>query len=479
MTLLDTIVLSSTSLIVLPLSRASLDDGVESWRLAQEEFFKDDDDSKPARSSKRDKLLHTSSSDLDEKACDTMKGQRSSEDAASKVNESHTQSCEGTQIESGSASDRLCKRTYSLIEKERRAREHGSVQGLSKAQPGLVLSLDTSAEGTHSTDPKFEALLEDRGLRVNPVCPPPAKAPKAKIGYLDLPGEIRNKIIDFALVPGHIYFFTKSQPISYKNAPVFLPGCQLLATCKQAYNEGYVSFYNRNVFHFAPGPILASMEYFWSLKRKHLKLIEKISIEMSVTDLTPSVLETIETAFYQNQRQSIAHADNFLVVRYVMDALRDLWTEKNAMARDAKQFNTIALWGMFLIQARQNSQMGSYQAPFKGVMLEGNGINKLLSFVNPNKDCRKWGEDLGQWGYDEYYKGWDDRLTLLFRRTVSFIKSTILEKLDAKLDANVDANQDANCAWEQLKEWLSNLEMTTRIPNFVTSNKPTWYDKIE
>ena len=460
---------------MIPFSRASPENEIGSWRPAQPEFSKDGDCSRSAGSSKRDELLHTSYGDLDEKACDTMNGPQSGEDAASNVNESHTQSCEGTQTESDSASDRLCQRIYSLIEKESCAREHGSVQGLSKDQPGLALSLDTSAEETHSTDPKFEAWLEDRRLRVNPVCPPPAKAPKARIGYLDLPGKIRNKIIDFALVPGHIYFSTKSQPISYKNSAVFLPGCQLLATCRQVYNEGYISFYNRNVFHLAPGPILASMEYFWSLRRKHLNLIENISIETSFIDLTPSVLETIETAFYQNRRQSIAHADNALVVCYVLNALRDLWTEKIAIARDAKQFNAITLWGMFLIQPREDQQMGSYQAPFKGIILEGAGMNRLLSSVNPNKDCRKWGEDLNQWGHDEYYKGWDNRLNLLFRRTLWFVRPTIMKILDA----NLDASPGGHCGWEQLKEWLSNLEMTTRIPDFVTFNKPTWCGKIE
>lgn len=427
-----------------------------------------------------------SSGNIDENACDMTQDQRSSEDAADNDSESPAQSCDETQIKSGGASDISYERIDSIDSlinalaspciddidmKESRAREDDSVQELDKAQSGLTLSHDTSAKGTHTANPGFETLLKRCGLPVSSVCPPPAKAPKAKIAYLDLPGEIRNKIMDFALVPGHIYFSIKSQPINYKNSPVFLPGCQLLATCRQAYNEGYVSFYNRNVFHLAPGPFLASMEYFWRLRRKHQSLIEKISIEMSVIDLTPSVLETIETAFYQNRRQSIAHADNALVVCYVMNALRDLWTEKIAAARDVKKFNAITLWGMFLIQPRQPHKMGSYQAPFRGIILEGNGIKKLLSSVNPNKDCRKWGEDLSQWGYDEYYKGWDDKLNLFFRRTVWFVMTMIIE--------NLDANLRSHCGWEQFKEWLRNLDMTTRIPPFLASNERAWCDKIE
>ncbi|KAG7002439.1 hypothetical protein G7Y79_00027g061310 [Physcia stellaris] len=258
--------------------------------------------------------------------------------------------------------------------RESRASEDDSVQGLDMAQSGLTLSRDTSAKGTHAADARFETLLKSCGSRVSSVCPPPAKAPKAKIAYMDLPGEIRNRIMDFALVPGHIYFSTKSQPIDCKNSPIFVPACQLLATCRQAYNEGYVSFYNRNVFHLAPGPFLASAEYFLRLRWKHQHLIGKISIEMSVIDLTPSVLKTIEIAFYQNQRQSIARADNALVVCYIMNALRDLWTEKIANTRDVKRFNAITLWGMFLVQPGNPHNLGFYQAPFGGITLERNGI---------------------------------------------------------------------------------------------------------
>ena len=134
------------------------------------------------------------------------------------------------------------------------------------------------------------------------------RKPKPKVGFLSLPGEIRNKIMDYALVPGEIYLSTKCQPIdihSKTKTRLFVPGCQLLATCKQAYLEGHESFYGLNNFHLAHGPLFVSMNYFASLNARHQDLIKHVTIDLSVVDLTWPVLERIEAAFRENERKPI------------------------------------------------------------------------------------------------------------------------------------------------------------------------------
>ena len=54
-----------------------------------------------------------------------------------------------------------------------------------------------------------------------------------------------------------IHFSKKTQPVDYDGVPLFVPGCQLLATCKTAYLEGHEMFFTRNTFHLARGPISA------------------------------------------------------------------------------------------------------------------------------------------------------------------------------------------------------------------------------
>jgi len=62
-----------------------------------------------------------------------------------------------------------------------------------------------------------------------------------QIDYSSFPPEIRNKIIDFALRPGHIH------------PPYTRSGVQILATNRQHYKIGHVTYYSDNIFHMPHG----------------------------------------------------------------------------------------------------------------------------------------------------------------------------------------------------------------------------------
>ena len=94
-------------------------------------------------------------------------------------------------------------------------------------------------------------------------------------------------IAQYALVPGCIYPSVKSQLVNYREEKLFAHGCQLLATCRQVYLEGFRIFYGRNTFHLAPGPLSASTQYFAKLNPVHGNLIERVSIDFSINNLTP------------------------------------------------------------------------------------------------------------------------------------------------------------------------------------------------
>ena len=83
--------------------------------------------------------------------------------------------------------------------------------------------------------------------------------PKPKTSYFSLPAEIRNEITSLALTGDHVYLEAKPQARKLRsddrkplNGPS-APGVGLLATCRQAYEEGHVMFYTQNVFHLPVG----------------------------------------------------------------------------------------------------------------------------------------------------------------------------------------------------------------------------------
>lgn len=165
-------------------------------------------------------------------------------------------------------------------------------------------------------------------------------------GYHSLPGELRSLIYKQVLVPGHVWirppplskkatlhtsdkiclwlaflldvFATYlyrlirkisasklfagwlephvsigTQPLSY---PVKKKPCtayQLLATCKQARDEGSAMFYSQNRFHLPPGPVEISHTWLESLRTKDQALLNLIVLDLSFLDLEPHIVDII------------------------------------------------------------------------------------------------------------------------------------------------------------------------------------------
>ena len=76
-----------------------------------------------------------------------------------------------------------------------------------------------------------------------------------KPSYLSLPGEIRNQIMDLVLVPGHIYLDWHFRP---RKLDGLRSGVQIMATCRQVYEEARGVYYSKNVLHLSPESIEAT-----------------------------------------------------------------------------------------------------------------------------------------------------------------------------------------------------------------------------
>lgn len=160
--------------------------------------------------------------------------------------------------------------------------------------------------------------------------------------YLNLPGEVRNQIMGYVLMPGNVHprvalsVPAKKRASNSKStwnvlmvairgmsleciqkvllavicrvlsgvfAPFFAvesrrkiqPGFQLLATCKQVRLEGRGMFYGTNIFHLPHGPLEDTLKWYDKLNAEHQALIKHVQLTLSLADLTPMVLEGLDT----------------------------------------------------------------------------------------------------------------------------------------------------------------------------------------
>ncbi|CAD6591110.1 MAG: hypothetical protein ASARMPREDX12_004925 [Alectoria sarmentosa] len=150
-------------------------------------------------------------------------------------------------------------------------------------------------------------------------------ADPTKLSYFSLPGEVRNKILDYILVHGEIHPYRPvsetSARIPETTANVERPGIQLMATCKQAYLEGHTLFYSSNTFHLPP-----TMPFWWSdrLELKHKAMIKRISIQIGLVELTPAMLDEIKSS----RLAGVGRKNGPRSGAAVADALTDVWISK-------------------------------------------------------------------------------------------------------------------------------------------------------
>ena len=152
-------------------------------------------------------------------------------------------------------------------------------------------------------------------------------ADPSKLSYFSLPGEIRNRIMNLVLVPGDVYPHTpvpngtKRVPVSAANVQC-RSGVQLIATCRQAYDEGHALFYSSNTFHLP-----ATMTFEWSdrLQPKHKGLIKRIGITVGPNELDASMISHIDRT-YRNLIATKTKIHAFQLA--VFDTSQEVWSSK-------------------------------------------------------------------------------------------------------------------------------------------------------
>ena len=135
--------------------------------------------------------------------------------------------------------------------------------------------------------------------------------------------------MNLVLVPGDVYPHTPvpktptREPVAAANVQSRC-GVQLIATCRQAYDEGHALFYSSNTFHLP-----ATMTFEWSdrLQSKHKRLIKRIGITIGPNELDASMIGLIDKKCYD--RGPPEWLQRFDVIQdVVMRTLHDTWSAK-------------------------------------------------------------------------------------------------------------------------------------------------------
>ena len=137
--------------------------------------------------------------------------------------------------------------------------------------------------------------------------------------------------MNLVLVPGDVYPHTavpnNSARIPLSAAQVqSRSGVQLIATCRQAYNEGHALFYSSNTFHLPP-----TMTFEWSdrLQPKHKFLIKRIGITIGPNELDASMIRSFKKAHKKldARRDSLSNETN-IIYEAVSETLNKTWYSK-------------------------------------------------------------------------------------------------------------------------------------------------------
>lgn len=169
--------------------------------------------------------------------------------------------------------------------------------------------------------------------------------------YFSLPGEIRNMIMGNLIGPRNVLITSDDQP-SHGNSDVTLhaSGWQFLATCQQANTEG-CKLYSENEFHLAPGPLWVSINGLKDMNPRFQGLVKNITMNLSILDLTPAVLDRIEKMFFPEFCKMTNRGNYMQMAYYVRNALLDLWLEKIARVRDAQTIDRFKLVSMHFCES--------------------------------------------------------------------------------------------------------------------------------
>ena len=194
--------------------------------------------------------------------------------------------------------------------------------------------------------------------------------------YLSLPGEIRNQIMQYVLLPGDIYpqssmpiepgrisqsstslWLACSDLLGWPAGPLKndselapeekremrdnkLPSIPFLVASKQMFEEGERFFYECNTFHLPRGSVEAMRTWINQLSPRHKAMIKSVCLTLTLADVTAPVL----SAFNEWRRD--AGMDGAIRVHLIADDVLEylrkyVWRQKLDLLAEFETLETV------------------------------------------------------------------------------------------------------------------------------------------
>lgn len=121
------------------------------------------------------------------------------------------------------------------------------------------------------------------------------------------------------------------------------PGYQILATCRQAYEEGVEGFYTKNTFYLPPGPVEHSIHYFDCLTPTNRVKIKTIGVRFGIEDLVPITTPQKDVVLDCDDKWTAAWKTGEpeeSLSYYCDEKLREIWFQKLSWIRN---WNTVRI----------------------------------------------------------------------------------------------------------------------------------------
>ena len=160
------------------------------------------------------------------------------------------------------------------------------------------------------------------------------------LGYLDLPAEIRNKIMGFAILPSKFKGF--DNPGGHRTGPQ--PWLHFLTTCKQAYTEGSATLWIGNGFRLQPGPINDTRQWLnkAGIDPSQGVPLRNVAVVLTLLDLLPEMLYSEE--LYRIYEDRPAARTCLMIGHKVAGDLRPIWEEKIQFLRRMDGIDNVCFW---------------------------------------------------------------------------------------------------------------------------------------
>lgn len=195
------------------------------------------------------------------------------------------------------------------------------------------------------------------------------------------------------------------------------PSWQLLATCKQVYDEGSSLLYGLNVFHLATGDLSNSRVPLRRVREPSCMLLRKVCLDISLADLDQDVKDytNMDYEIRRFGRPSINTLGRHTLARHALYVLRNLWASKLAYIRGIQSLDQLII-NFNLPLAPRHRKLSSLQGCLCDTwIIKGTEISKALRAVEPMEEfCPLNAHGRIRHGRGSFCKGWDPEMKRWF-----------------------------------------------------------------